>query len=170
MRLTRSTHYALLAALEMASRPEEPTSVAQVAERNAIPGAALAKVVQQLVRAGLAQGTRGAGGGYRLARPASQITLLDVIRAFEPAATGGSAEVKSGWAGARLTGLLSEIEELERSTFESVTLETLARGPRLKVPHPAAGYGMIKVKPRRGRKRARRLSDFDPAQLLARRR
>ena len=31
---------------------------------------------------------------------------------------------------------------------------------------PAAGYGMIKVKPRRGRKGARRLSDFDPAHLL----
>jgi AbrB family looped-hinge helix DNA binding protein len=31
---------------------------------------------------------------------------------------------------------------------------------------PAAGYGMIKVKPRRGRKSARRLSDFDPATLL----
>jgi AbrB family looped-hinge helix DNA binding protein len=35
---------------------------------------------------------------------------------------------------------------------------------------PAAGYGMVKVKPRRGRGRARRLSDFDPATLLGSRR
>ena len=35
---------------------------------------------------------------------------------------------------------------------------------------PAAGYGMIKVKPRRGRKGVRRLSDFDPASLLGPRR
>ncbi|HKZ33325.1 MAG TPA: AbrB/MazE/SpoVT family DNA-binding domain-containing protein [Vicinamibacteria bacterium] len=36
--------------------------------------------------------------------------------------------------------------------------------------NPATGYGMIKVKPRRGRKAARRLSDFDPAALLGPRR
>jgi AbrB family looped-hinge helix DNA binding protein len=35
---------------------------------------------------------------------------------------------------------------------------------------PEAGYGMIKIKPRRGRKTARRLSDFDPAALLGSRR
>lgn len=35
---------------------------------------------------------------------------------------------------------------------------------------PAAGYGMVKVKPRRGRKRARRLADFDAAALLGPRR
>jgi AbrB family looped-hinge helix DNA binding protein len=43
---------------------------------------------------------------------------------------------------------------------------------RRRVPSsdPTAGYGMIKVKPRRGRKGVRRLSDFDPAALLGPRR
>jgi AbrB family looped-hinge helix DNA binding protein len=41
---------------------------------------------------------------------------------------------------------------------------------RVAPSEPAAGYGMIKVKPRRGRKGVRRLSDFDPASLLGPRR
>jgi Rrf2 family protein len=40
-------------------------------------------VFQQLVRAGLATGMRGVGGGYSLSRPASRITVLDVIHVFE---------------------------------------------------------------------------------------
>jgi Rrf2 family protein len=137
MRLTKSTHYALCAALEMAGARERPVSVAEVAERNGIPQTALAKVFQQLVRAGLAHGTRGVGGGYRLARPASRVTLLDVIRAFEapePPALGPRA--RRTWSGQRLYGLFAEVDELVGGTFESVTLETLARGPTLKVALP----------------------------------
>jgi Rrf2 family protein len=132
VKLTRSTHYALAAALEMAAAArEEPVSVSRVAERNGIPEAALAKVVQQLVRAGIAVGTRGVGGGYRLARPSSQVTVLDVIRAFEPGGTRPQGDL-GGWAGGRLGPLFAEVDELVQSTFESVTLQTLARGPRLK--------------------------------------
>lgn len=137
MKLTRSTHYALAAALEMAAAGDEPISVSRVAERNSIPESALAKVVQQLVRAGLAQGTRGVGGGYRLARAASQVTLLDVIRAFEPGAAVLPRAMRDGWAGGRLSRLFGEVDELVQSTFESITLETLARGPRLKAPREA---------------------------------
>lgn len=136
MKLTRSSHYALAAALEMAFAGEEPVSVAKLSERNGIPEAALAKVVQQLVRAGIAQGTRGVGGGYRLARPASQVTLRDVIRVFEPAADRPPGGLRDGWAGRRLAPLFDEVDELVQSTFESITLETLARGPRLRVPPP----------------------------------
>jgi Rrf2 family protein len=132
MKLARSTRHALAAALEMAAAGDEPVSVARVAERNGIPEAALAKVVQQLVRAGIAVGTRGVGGGYRLAKPSSHVTVLDVIRVFEPGATGPQADLPGGWAGGRLGPLFAEVDELVRSTFESITLETLARGPRLK--------------------------------------
>ncbi len=62
---------------------DEPVTVAGVADRYGMPRTALAKVFQQLVRAGLALGTRGVGGGYRLARPAPQVSVLDVISAFE---------------------------------------------------------------------------------------
>ena len=132
MRLSRSTHYALAAALEMAAKDDEPVSVSSVAERNGIPETALAKVVQQLVRAGIACGTRGVGGGYRLTRKPREISLLDVIRVFEPAESRTPRELREGFAFARLGPLFAEVDEMVRSTFESITLETLARGPRLR--------------------------------------
>ena len=70
----------LYAAAEMALAGDAPTTVSAVAQRYGIPEGALAKAFQQLVRAGLAAGTRGIGGGYRLTRPASKVTVLDVIR------------------------------------------------------------------------------------------
>jgi Rrf2 family protein len=132
MRLSRSTHYALAATLEMAAVDDEPVSVSRVAARNGIPETALAKVVQQLVRAGIAEGTRGVGGGYRLTRKPREISLLDVIRVFEPAESRTPRELREGFAFARLGPLFAEVDEMVRSTFESITLETLARGPRLR--------------------------------------
>ncbi len=132
MRLSRSTHYALAAALEMAAKDDETVSVSRVAERNGIPETALAKVVQQLVRAGIAEGTRGVGGGYRLTRKPREISVLDVIRVFEPAESRAPRELRQGFAFARLGPLFAEVYEMVQSTFESITLETLARGPRLR--------------------------------------
>jgi Rrf2 family protein len=133
VRLSLTTHYALLATLELARESSRAVSVAEVAARNRIPETALAKVFQQLVRARLARGTRGVGGGYRLARPASHVTVLDVVRAFEPPEPPRLPVVaRGGWAGARLRALFDEVDELAESTFESVSLETLADGPRLK--------------------------------------
>ena len=69
---------------EMALAGDKPVTVAGVAGQLGLPQTALAKVFQQLVRSGLAVGTRGIGGGYRLARPARQVSVLDVLQAFEP--------------------------------------------------------------------------------------
>ncbi|MBK5257403.1 MAG: Rrf2 family transcriptional regulator [Vicinamibacteria bacterium] len=132
MKLSRSTQAALAATLEMAATEDEQVSVSRVAARNGIPETALAKVVQQLVRAGIAEGTRGVGGGYRLTRPPSQISLLEVIQVFEPPETRTLRDVRGAWALGRLSPLLAELDEMVRSTFESITLETLARGPRLR--------------------------------------
>lgn len=132
MKLSRSTHYALLATLEMAATEDKPVSVSRVAERNGIPETALAKVVQQLVRAGIADGTRGVGGGYRLSRHPSRISLLEVISVFQPPEARSPRELHGGWASNRLNPLFAEVDEMVRSTFESITLETLARGPRLR--------------------------------------
>jgi Rrf2 family protein len=134
MTLNKATHYALYAALEMAGA-DGPVTVGQVAERYRIPESALAKVFQQLVRAGIAVGLRGTGGGYRLSRPASKITMLDVISVFEPTpsvALGDPAHRTTESAAEPLQRLFDEIEEFVRCTFASVSLETLVRrGHRL---------------------------------------
>ena len=110
-------------------------TVSEVATRYRIPEGALAKVFQQLVRAGVAVGTRGAGGGYRIARPPSELTVLDVVRVFEPPRSPGQCLLGDGtgggtgdcdvYAACRLRRLFDEVEGLARNTFASVSLETL---------------------------------------------
>lgn len=134
MKLTKSTHYALYAAMEMAMAPDALVTVAQVAQKYGIPEGALAKVLQQLVRSGIALGTRGIGGGYRLARPRSEITVLDVMRVFDAPRRAGQCLLADGpdqtcerTPTCKLGQLFDEVEELSRCTFQSVTLETLVR-------------------------------------------
>jgi len=132
VKVNRTTGYALLAAAEMALSEDRPVTASQVAERNGIPEAALAKVLQQLVRAGLARGTRGVGGGYRLARRARRVTVQEVIDAFEPRLLRKPPGEPSaaGEAGDRVRELFAEVDELLSSTFQSITLETLVRWGR----------------------------------------
>lgn len=128
---TKSARYALYAALEMSVADDEPVTVAGMARRHGMSQTALAKVLQQLVRAGLAVGARGVGGGYRLARPAATLTVLEVISVFERPRVPGQALLGgrsgAGPVDAALRRLFDEVDELVRGTFASVTLGTLAR-------------------------------------------
>ncbi|OFW47021.1 MAG: hypothetical protein A3J29_09670 [Acidobacteria bacterium RIFCSPLOWO2_12_FULL_67_14b] len=134
MTLSKFSRYALYAALEMARAGDDPVTVGRVAAPHGIPPTALAKVFQQLVRARLAVGTRGIGGGYRLARPRGEITVLDVVKVFEPMGTPG-VDLAHGRARgepakpqtAALRRLFDEVDEGIRATLASVTLETLVR-------------------------------------------
>jgi len=132
--LNKSTRYALYAAMEMAqANGGSAVTASEVATRYRVPGGALAKVFQQLVRAGIAAGTRGVGGGYRLARDPSTVTVLDVINIFEPARPEGeclladAANPCGRFAACRLGRLFDEVDALSRSTFASITLETLVK-------------------------------------------
>jgi Rrf2 family protein len=64
--------------------PDELVSTSQLADVTHVPMNYLAKVLQSLAKADLISGRRGVGGGYRLARPASEISMLDVINAINP--------------------------------------------------------------------------------------
>ncbi|HQZ37989.1 MAG TPA: Rrf2 family transcriptional regulator [Vicinamibacterales bacterium] len=134
MTLRKSSRYALYAAIEMAKAGDEPVTVAQVAGPHGIPAAALAKVFQQLVRAGMAVGTRGIGGGYRLARPRGDITVLEVVSVFDPPRTPGADLLNARTNGqpatpqaAALRRLFDEVDEGIVATLASVTLDTLVR-------------------------------------------
>lgn len=84
MRLTRRGEYAIRAMLELAWAPDGSLVKSQdVAARQEIPPKFLPQIVNELSRAGLIATVRGAAGGVRLARPASAITLAEVIRVVE---------------------------------------------------------------------------------------
>ena len=85
LELTRRGDYAVRAMLALAGHDGEGwLSVARISAAMEIPERFLPRVMAELVRVGLVEGRLGRTGGYRLARPASSITLLDVIQAVEP--------------------------------------------------------------------------------------
>jgi Rrf2 family protein len=86
MQLTRSADYAVRAMLDIADQnntPERRARTHMVAQRQDIPPALLAKLVPLLVRAGLLDSQRGARGGLTLSRPASNISMLEIVEAIE---------------------------------------------------------------------------------------
>lgn len=83
MQLTRQGDYAIRTVFALAEVEGELLTQKEIAARQEIPEAFLAKIAQLLSRAGLVSTTRGAGGGMVLARPAAEITLKDVVEAVE---------------------------------------------------------------------------------------
>lgn len=82
--LSKKVEYALIALLHMAGKSSSDLVTAkEMADRFAIPGELLGKVLQALARAKLIHSTQGARGGYHLQRPVERITLGDVIEAIE---------------------------------------------------------------------------------------
>ena len=84
MAYATALEYALHSLLHLADVPPHATiSARDLAHFQGIPESYLAKVLQQLKRAGLVQGTRGPRGGFRLARPLDRISFWDVTEAVE---------------------------------------------------------------------------------------
>ena len=86
MRFSSKELYGLRAMADLASRyGEGPIPLSEVAQTQGIALATLEQIVAPLRRAGLLESTRGATGGYALARPPQEITVADVLRALEGA-------------------------------------------------------------------------------------
>ena len=84
MQLNEGVEWAAHCAALLAALPDRATLPAvRLAEYHGIPAPYLAKSLQALTRAGIVELTTGRLGGYRLGRPASDITLLDVVQAIE---------------------------------------------------------------------------------------
>jgi Rrf2 family nitric oxide-sensitive transcriptional repressor len=83
MRLTLHTDYALRVLMLLGSEPEQLHTIEETAGRYGISRNHLMKVVQKLVQTGFIESIRGRHGGLRLARPASEIRIGDVVRHTE---------------------------------------------------------------------------------------
>jgi Rrf2 family protein len=84
MQLTMSREYAIRAMVYLAMQPYGAVAqIADISREWEIPETFLRKISTRLVKSGLISSRRGVGGGIQLARPAEEITLLDVIEAVE---------------------------------------------------------------------------------------
>ena len=130
MRLSAKTEYASLAMLELARRQhdEEPVRIREIADAHGVPSRFLVQILLQLKAAGLVTSTRGASGGYRLARDAALITLADIRDVFEATAkvstASGHAAVSRG--GRAILDAWQEVARCEREALEHHDLATLA--------------------------------------------
>lgn len=81
--ISKTEEYALRAAVHLAQHAEAgPCRAQDIAEESDIPANYLSKILHQLARAGIVVSERGRYGGFRLARPPSELSLADVIEPF----------------------------------------------------------------------------------------
>lgn len=127
MKLSAKTEYACLAMLQMATdyAGAEPSQIRRIAEEQGIPSRFLVQILLQLKGAGLVTSTRGAAGGYRLARPPQSISLSDVIDAIE----GNDRPQSNADKRTPLIGVLlsvcRELNDAQRMRLEDTSLADL---------------------------------------------
>ncbi|MGC0332197.1 Rrf2 family protein [Streptomyces sp. SAI-170] len=132
MRISARADYAVRAALELAVRQEDgdPVKAETIAVAQAIPHKFLEGILGDLRRAGVVDSRRGGGGGYRLARAASAITVADVIRAVDGPIVSVRGERPTGLSyqgtAEPLLPLWIALRANVRRILEGVTLADLA--------------------------------------------
>ena len=84
LELTKRADYAIRAVLALSRAGDgESLSARSIAADQRVPERFMSQVMRDLVRAGVVEGTVGRSGGYRLAKPSAEISLLDVVEAVE---------------------------------------------------------------------------------------
>lgn len=135
MQVLAQEEYGLRCLLALARRGDGPPRTIQaVAEAEGLSPEYTAKLLAALRRAGLVQSTRGAAGGYRLARPAASISAWEAVEAlggalFPEHFCACHAGARSGCVhegGCSLRGLWRRVDGAVRDVLEAVTLADLA--------------------------------------------
>jgi Rrf2 family protein len=130
MKLSMASAYAVRALVFLArGSGDRPVSAEVIAEAEGLPRLFLGKVLKPLASAGVLLSLRGPNGGYRLARPAKAVSLLDVVEAVAGPVRGDAPR----WAppaGTRLDARLQEVcdalAEVERKQLRKVSIANLA--------------------------------------------
>jgi Rrf2 family transcriptional regulator, cysteine metabolism repressor len=122
MNLSVKSEYALQAVFDLALQPPgEPVKIADIARRQKIPQKFLELILGSLKQGGFVESRRGAEGGYRLARPAAEITIGQVMHYVEE-----GKRIKRG-ASHPFTDLWKRVDEAVSSIVDHTTFADLAR-------------------------------------------
>jgi Rrf2 family transcriptional regulator, cysteine metabolism repressor len=117
MNISVKSEYALEAIFDLAAQPAgTPIKIAEVARRQKIPQKFLELILANLKQGGFVESRRGAEGGYRLAKPAEEITVGAVLRYMEETRKIRRAAASPfGGLWKRVDGAISAI--MDRTTF-----------------------------------------------------
>jgi Rrf2 family protein len=134
MNISSRTEYGLRALIEIArNRKGSPVSRSLIAKRQKIPLAFLTQVLQALVNGKIIISTRGPRGGYLLAKPANQTTLLEVVNILQGPITprhcvdSKLAENCSLVANCNLIGVWAKLRDAGEEVLKNVSLSDISK-------------------------------------------
>jgi Rrf2 family nitric oxide-sensitive transcriptional repressor len=135
--LSQTVEYALRAVVHLARTAPSPCTTDEIAQATRVPKAYLSKVLQNLVRAGLVRSQRGLGGGMALAKPADNLTILEVVDAVEPLGRIKTCPLGLPTHGVRLCALHRRLDAalaMVEAAFARSTLAEVLAEPGPSVP------------------------------------
>ncbi len=122
MNISVKSEYALQAMFDLAAQPPgEPIKIAEVARRQKIPQKFLELILADLKQGGFVESRRGAEGGYRLSKPADQITVGEVLSYVEDAKKNKRA------AGSPFAGMWKRVDGAVSAIVDHTTFAELVR-------------------------------------------
>jgi Rrf2 family protein len=132
MRLSTRADYALRAAIELAAAQGGLVTAGQLAQAQNIPGEFLETILTHLRRSNIVRSRRGPDGGFWLARPATEISLADIIQAIDGQVLGAGGDrlgnVNYPGAAEPLRRVWIRLRANERAVLETVTLADIVSG------------------------------------------
>jgi Rrf2 family protein len=133
VRISAKADYAVRAVVELAAASgERPVKAERLAVAQGIPLNFLENILGELRHAGIVRSHRGADGGFRLARPADEVTIADIVRAVEGplASVRGEPPESCSYGGAAnsLPRVWIAVRKNLRSVVEHVTIADVASG------------------------------------------
>ena len=145
--ISPTAEYALRAMVAIAQHGGDAVVTSTIAEITRVPAGYLPKVLQTLRRARLVDSKRGVGGGFTLARPAAEVTVLEVVNAVDPIRRIDRCPLGIDSHGTSLCPLhkrLDEATELMERSFASTTIAELLSAPGRSAPlcQPAKPVGL----------------------------
>lgn len=133
-RLSKLADYATVLMACLSEEPAALLSAQALAERTRLEGPTVQKLLKQLAQSGLVLSTRGASGGYRLARAASAICIADIVAAIEGPLGMTECSIHAGLCGREnyctVSGNLRKISAAVEGALRAVTLADMAAPPR----------------------------------------
>src|SRR5947209_1361735 len=132
MRLSAKAQYACVAMVELACNYGEraPVHLKAIAENHGISQRFLVQILLQLKANGLVESTRGAAGGYQLAKPPAEISLADIVYAIDqapPPAPSALSGLNSTSAVQAVSQCLQGLQNREQKRLAAVTLADLLK-------------------------------------------
>ena len=133
-RLSKLADYATVLMASLSQDEGAVLSAQVLAERTRLEAPTVSKLLKQLAQADLVVSTRGASGGYRLSRPAADISIADIIAAIEGPLGMTECSIHSGLCGREnycsVSSNLRKISAAVESALRAVTLVDMAAPPR----------------------------------------